>query len=278
MPNKRSDISPVLRWITGFEVLVLIGSGGGLFFLPSTLSDIWPWELLPFNTRFLGAVYIASLVTAAFLAVMGTWSPARIITPMILGFTAIVLANSIVYLDRFDGPGFSIFGWFLLYTVIPINAAYHVWLYRNRPVDSQIELPTTVRTILGAIAIGSGIYGLGLLVIPDTFSEIWAWPIDEFHARMYSVAFLAPCIGLFFVYLSRTPAEMLSLGLTLIAGGILPILGLVSVDRSVNGVDWSAIETWLWIGLFTVFAVAGMMMLYFSRQEVSKFADVARID
>jgi hypothetical protein len=223
--NKHSEISPLLRWLTGVEVLVLIGSGVGLFLLPSTVSEWWPWGLLPFNIRFLGAVYSASMVAAGLLFVMGRWSPARIVTPMILGFTVIVLGISILENGRFDGPQLSVIGWFALYMIIPTNAAYHVWLYRERAVPNQVESSGRWRTIIGGSGLICGIYGLGLLILPSVFGEVWAWPIDNFHARMYSVAFLTPAIGLLLIYRAAMPNDLFALGWTMLVGGVLSILG-----------------------------------------------------
>ena len=41
--------------------LVIAGAGVVLVFAPTLSHDIWGWELTPFNTRFLGAIYLAAL-------------------------------------------------------------------------------------------------------------------------------------------------------------------------------------------------------------------------
>lgn len=265
--SAENQITPLLRWVTAIEVGVLIVSGGGLFFLPSVFTEIWTWDLLPFNTRFLGAVYTASLIAAALLVIKGTWSPARIVVPMIFVFTIIVLMVSLLYIDRFELSKFSVWGWFILYIGIPINAAYHLWLYRNRPAPPNYRLPSPWNQLIGAFALFLAFYGIGLLILPDTFSEIWSWKIDDFHARMYSVAFLTPAVGGLYVYRGTTSIELLTLGLTQVAGGALSIIGLLIVDSSVKLVDWSAVQTWLWISIFLILTLSGAAMIIFSRNS-----------
>src|SRR5690606_35057698 len=120
-----SPISRLLWLVTAFESAVLGVVGGGLFFLTEPLGQELTWELTPFNARFLGAVYLASLLSTLLLVVANRWSPARVVVPMIFLFTTIVLAVSVLNLSRFTGPLFATVLWFLLYVGIPLNAGYH---------------------------------------------------------------------------------------------------------------------------------------------------------
>ena len=176
MNTSNPPITRLLRWITGVEVLVLIATGGGLFFLPAVLGPLWPWALTPFNTRFMGAVYLASLVSAAALAYIARWSVARLVVPMIFTFTAVVLGVSLIYLDRFTQNTASTIGWFVLYIVIPVNALYHLWLYRRLDPVTGRPLPRFVRVLLGIQAVVLGVYGLLLLVAPGISMRVFtAW-------------------------------------------------------------------------------------------------------
>ena len=61
MAEINPPISPLLRFLTFIKVLVLFTVGAGLLIVPNTASQIWPWELLPFNARFLGAIYAGAV-------------------------------------------------------------------------------------------------------------------------------------------------------------------------------------------------------------------------
>lgn len=255
-------ISRLLRWLTGLEVLVLVVSGGGLFLLPAVLGPLWPWALTPFNTRFLGAVYLASMVSAAALAYIGRWSGARLVVPMIFAFTALVLGVSMIYRDRFSQNDLSTIAWFALYIIIPVNALYHLWLYRKLSPVADGQLLPSVIVLLRIQALGLGAYGILLLVVPGMFGGFWPWPVDDFHVRIYSVAFITPALGAWLLLRSASVLELRTLGLTQIVGGGLPLAGLVIVDAAVRRVDWSATGTWLWIGLFGGICLMGGLLLW----------------
>ena len=250
-------VTLLLQGVTAIEVLVLIGAGGGLLLAPSVIGEIWPWRLTPFNAGFLGAVYTGSMVAAAFLVLIGRWSPARVVTPMILLFTAIVLVVSLIYLDRFQLGNPATWLWFMLYVGIPLNAAGHIWLYRNLPVADKARLSPALRAMLAAAAAVFGLYGLGLLVAPGPLTAFWPWPIDAFHGRLYSVVFLTPALGAWLLMRSAAWAEVRAIATTLLTGGGLAIIALLAVDLRVHRVNWTAAGTWLWLGLFIAMVLSG---------------------
>ncbi|MBL8132479.1 MAG: hypothetical protein JNL42_11525 [Anaerolineae bacterium] len=264
MATSDPPVTRLLRGVTAVEVLVLIVSGGGLFFLPTLLGPLWPWALAPFNTRFLGGVYLASMVSAAALAYVGRWGVARLIVPMIFVFTAIVLGVSVGYADRFTQSPLSTLAWFVLYVGIPLNALYHLWIYRKMLPVPGAPLPSWLRILLGAQVLALGGYGVLLFAAPGTASGFWPWALDDFHARMYSVAFITPALGAWLLLRSASAPELRALGFTQIVGG-LPIVGLIIVDSVVQRVSWSAAGTWLWIVLFGAVFGMGMTLLWQAR-------------
>ncbi len=259
-------ITRLLRWVTALEVGVLVGAGGGLFLLPDVLGPVWPWALTPFNARFLGGVYLASLVSAAALAYVGRWSPARLVVPMIFTFTVIVLGVSVAYLHRFTQSTASTLAWFALYIVIPANALYHLRLYgAQAPLDGA-RPGAVMRVLLLIQAVVLGGYGMLLLVAPQTFGAFWPWPLDDFHARLYSVTFLTPALGAGLLLRAAPPLELRTLGLTQIAG-VLPLVGVLMVDATAQRIDWSAPGALLWAGLFIAIFLMGGLLLWQGRPQ-----------
>lgn len=254
-------VSNLLRWVTAFEVSVLIVAGAGLFLFPSFFTQHWAWDLLPFNTRFLGGIYLASMLSAAAIVIYPYWSTGRIVVPMIIIFTSIVLVVSIVYFERFTGPIYAIVLWFILYIVIPINGIAHLWMYREQKPDSDIILPTIMRYWLWIQSLILGIYGIALILIPQTASAFWTWTLDDFHARLYSVAFITPALGAFLLARFSSSKGLIILGITQLAGGLLPIIGTVIVNNTINRIDWLKGDSLLWTGLFAYITLSGLMML-----------------
>ncbi len=260
-------ISPVLRFLTLVEVIVLFLAGVLLFFLPKLVGPFWPWELLPFNARFLGAVYSASCVATILQTVSGRWSPARLVTPMIFLFTTIIIVLSVIYIDVFDFSRWEVWVWFLLYIVIPVNAGIHLWMYRNLPPADPTQPTSAGKVILTAQLLISGLYGIAMLVTPEIAKSIWSWGIDNFHAQVYSVSFITPALGAYILMKGGSKTEWTTMGLTQLVLGLFPIIGVIIVDLSVKRVDWSAAGTWVWFALFAGLTAVSLWMLGIARSR-----------
>ncbi len=260
-------ISFVLRFLTFIEVVVLFIAGFGLFLAPKLIGPLWPWELLPFNARFLGAVYAASCLAAIMQTAYARWSPARLVTPMIFIFTTIIAILSFAYLGQFDFQRWEVWVWFILYIIIPINAAYHLWLYRNLPPADSTPLTNSTQMILMTQAAILGLYGLALIFIPTIAKMIWSWEIDNFHAQLYSVTFLTPAIGAYVLTKGATKLEWQTLGLAQTVLGLFPIIGVIIVDISAKRVHWSGVGTWIWFALFITILIAGLWMIGEARKK-----------
>jgi hypothetical protein len=260
-------VSRLLSFMTLVEFLVLLMAGGGLFFSPGFTTSIWPWELTPFNTRFLGAIYIASMTAVAAMLFVGRWSPARAVLRVILSFTLIVLAVSILTTARFNFPHWSVWVWFTLYVALPLNCAFHLWLYRSASDAHLTPLsPLWSRLLLGVGIVLVG-YGAGLIIAPEIFSRFFPWTLDEFHSRLYSAAFVGGGIGLLTVAPKTTAWELIAAGAPLATLGIFSILGLVIVDAEVKRLVWTDAVVWVWLGAFAALAVLGIGMLVFGWQR-----------
>ena len=248
--------------MTAVEAFVLLIAGSGLLLARHIITPEWPWELKPFNALLLGSIYSASMLATVMTVYVRRWIPARIVMPMIFEFTAIVLVVSLLNLDRFDAGKFGTWLWFALYIAIPVNAIYHIWLWRGRrPIDG----PITSRAVRGWMLIPAmvlGIYGIGLLIAPGFFSEFWPWGIDDFHGRMYSVLYITPALGCLLLWKSAAKLEMVTLGITVGLGGFIPLIGLGLVDRSIGAVDFSVPGTWAWLASFAILFATGLALLW----------------
>jgi len=263
--HENSPITPLLRGLTLIEVLVLVAAGGGLFFLTDLAVAQWPWTIPPFNARFVGAVYLTSMVAVAMMLVGGRWAPARLVLPMLFTFTFIVLVMTLLRSGNFLYDRWATWGWFILYIVLPINAAYHLWLYRRLPPADPTPVPVAWRYILLAFSVVLGLYGLLQFFAPEAASAFWPWKIDAFHGQMYSANLLTAAVGAFVLARAAAPIEYFTLGITYSVLGFFAILGLVVVDASAHKVDWAAPGTWLWVAAFAVILIVGLALMWQSR-------------
>ncbi len=255
------SITSLLRRFTKIEFGVLAVAGGTLFFIPDIARLIWPWSLTPFNMRFLGAIYLASLIGVAMLLRVGRWEPARLVASQIFTFTVVVLIVSLVNLSRFEPPTAITVAWFVLYTALPINAAYYLWTSRALRSTTPSQLSARWRGYVLIQGLITGAYGVGLLIAPGPSSAFWPWKIDDFHGGMYSAVFLTLAVGSLLVWRSASSVEVLTLGAIQIALGLLAILGLMIVDFSMHTIAWTAAGTVAWSGAFLVILLTGISMI-----------------
>ena len=265
-----NDNPPNTRLLIGVNALMsgfLLVAGFGMLFFLSIIGPEWPWDISKFNALLLGAGYTGALVAAIITVYVGRWAPARVVMPMILIFAVVLLVVSLTELNRFDLGDYSTWLWFSLYVVIPANAVYQIWLSRHLKPYYPYPLRAPWRSILLAPVVLLGAYGLGLLLAPGTFSSFWPWPIDDFHARAYSVLFLCPGLAAILMWRAAAAIELLTAGLALAVGGAIPLVGIWSLDRDLNSKYSSSGGTWLWLGTFAVLLLAGLGLVWQSRTQ-----------
>jgi hypothetical protein len=168
---------------------------------------------------------------------------------------------SLLNLSRLEPPSLITVAWFVLYTALPINAAYYLWTSRALRSTTPSQLSARWRGYVLIQGLITGAYGVGLLIAPDLCSAFWPWKIDDFHGQMYSAVFLTLAVGSLIVWRSGSGIGVLTLGAIQIALGSLAILGLAIVDLSVHTVAWIAAGTLAWNGAFLVILLTGISMI-----------------
>jgi hypothetical protein len=244
---------------------VLAVAGIVPFFFPETALEELPWESGPFNVRFIGAVYLASLTAVLFWLSSFRWAPGRVALLMVSVFTSLVLVVSLFYTDRFDSANPGTWIWFVLYLAIPAASIYVYLRFRSLPPADSHPTPPAWRTYLLVTAALLGAYGAGLLVAPETFADFWPWDVDAFHGRLYSAIIVSLAVAALAISRVAAPSELLLVGLTEVVVGVFAILGLVIVDGSEDTVDWSALGTWVWVGAWAVVLATGLALCLRSR-------------
>jgi len=262
MFDKSSDnlqIPSFLRLVTAVECSVVFFATVLLFFLPDFTKGLWAWTIPPFNARFVGAVYFAAYLPLILFWLTARWTPGRLVLWMIFVFTTLIMAVMLWHWDVFEWnrPATFLVFW-PLYLFLPFNSAF--FLFQSRAIErvNTSATPASWRITLLSFALFGGIYGLGLLVAPGSFTNFWPWEVDEFHARIYASAFATPAVGAWILSRRGAASEYMAFGLNLLAGGFLPILGTlwtnsgVPVERQVN------YDTGTW-AFFIIFLMTGIL-------------------
>jgi hypothetical protein len=242
-------------------VIVVLLVGAGLFFVPDMVKPRWPWLLAPFNARFLGSFYLAEMVAMVALLVWNRWSPARMILVMAFVFTLVVSVTSIINLDHFNFGRKASWLWFAVYAGSAVVSGLFLWNARGTPPVQAAISGAGWRRFFQAETILLGLYGLGLLILPATFSAFWPWKIDAFHAQTYSAIFITAAAGTWLISSHAPREELVALGAAQLALGLLSAVGLGVTDAAVKRVDWAALGTWTWLVLFLLIAATGLLKL-----------------
>lgn len=249
------------------STLLLVLVGGALFFFPEVARPRWVWTIAPYNTGFLGAVYLSAVVPLSIVLWVRRWSPVRLILPMLLTFVTQLLVVSFIYSEAFDLQRRATGLWFGLYLADTLVATYYLGRFWAR------SAPKTGRTfgwsrLLKVQAAIFGFYGVGLLLLPATFGSFWPWTLDAFHGRLYSAIFTSGAVGCGLLARAATRTELRALGSLQVALGSLVVAALLRVDAQVGKVDWSAPGTWIWLALFFGLAALGATTIAIARQSL----------
>ena len=270
-PNSNNPILPPFLQVFNWTEAILLLIAGSVFFLPELIRPHWPWVIAPFNARFVGAVYLGAFTATAIMIIHNRWTPARVVLSMIFVFTAMVLGVTLLHLDKFNLQNPATWGWIIFYIALPLNSAYHLWLFRNLLPTSAPPTNERWRYFLIMFAVLLGIYGLALLVIPTTASAFWPWPIDAFHGQIYSGTFITIAVGSYMIAHKARSAEWQALGLTMAVIAIGSIVGLLLTNAVVpleKKVNWALPGTWLWMAIITIIGTVGATVFSHSRQNI----------
>ena len=255
--EENPPISTGLRVAMAVAVLVVLG-GGLLLFLPARVGR-WVWPIGPFNSRFLGAIYLAELVGGAVLVVIGRQFPARVVIPVAWTFTGVVTVASFVNLGDFDFANRGPWLWFLAYVAFTALLPFYLGGLRRGPQPP----PTSPgwRRWFRFEGVVQSAYGVGLLLAPDPLTDFWPWRIDAFHGRIYSAVFLTFGVGSLLLAARSAPVEMRTIGVSRLVLGVLSVAGLILADARAGTVDWGAAGSVVWTAAFAGMAVVGALMM-----------------
>jgi hypothetical protein len=268
-------IPSFLRFVIAVECCVVFTAAFLLFFLPGFSANVWAWTIPPFNARFVGAVYFAAYVPLILFWLNPRWTPGRLVLWMIFVFTALIMLAMFIHWDSFawDRPATFLVFW-PLYIFLPINSAVFLYKFRNVELKITANLSPVWQIILKTFALLTGLYGIGLFFAPETLTRFWPWPVDAFHARIYASAFITPAAGAWILSIRRgAVSEYFTFGLNLLAGGILPILGMLITHLNAppeRQVDFGSIGTWSFFLFFLATGVLGALQVRLAFQTSNK--------
>jgi len=259
--SQPTTLPPILLALTATSIVLLIVVGGALFCFPSFAQSHWLWPLKPFNTRFLGAIYLTALVGLSSLVFSRRIALARLVIPMMWVFTTVVLMVSCLQLQQFNAQRKATDIWFWLYLVDCVGASYYWGYIRFHHFSGLRRLPAPWSAVLGVQSGILGAYGLSLLLTPAATGSAWLWPLDVFHAQLYSSIFLTGAVGSALLSRWATAAEARALGAVQVTFSSFVLLGIWLVDREVQTIDWGLFVNWAWVSAIALLGLIGLGLI-----------------
>ena len=266
---QNSKVPTFLQIVTVIECIVLGTTSTVLFFLPALGNQIWAWAIPPFNSRYVGGIYFAALLPLVIFVLIGRWAPGKLVLWMIFAFTTSIGLAMFIHMNDFDWTRPATYAFWFLYIFLPINSAFYLYRSNTLTVAGKNENSSRWRTILMTVTVIFGIYGLGLLIIPETMTSFWPWGVDAFHGRIYAATFLTPALGAWVISKSSATSERFTLGMTLLSLGILSIVGTIWTSAIVppdRQIDYASLGTWAFFGINIIIALLGAGMVSWARR------------
>ncbi len=157
-----------------------------------------------------------------------------------------------------------------MYVFLPINSVFFIYGLRGLAVPGGDQTPGSWRILLLGITLVLGLYGLGLLIMPEALTAFWPWKIDAFHGRIYAATFITPAVGAWLLLRKSTASERLVLGSTLLALGVLSLAGVIWTSATVPAakqIDYASLGTWAFLGMNVVCGLVGLGLIVSGRRR-----------
>jgi len=164
-------------------------------------------------------------------------------------------------LQQFDAGRKATDIWFWLYLVDCVGASYYWGYFRSYNFVGLRRLPLPWALGLGVQSGLLGMYGLSLLFAPVVTGGAWMWPLDVFHAQLYSSIFLTGAVGSALLSRWATVAEIRTLGAVQLTFSSLVLLGIWLVDKDIQRINWGLFVNWVWVGAIALLGLIGLGLI-----------------
>jgi hypothetical protein len=182
-------LTPDLRAVLAAFALLALMAGVLLFGLAEETDRFFSWTIQPpLTAAFLGAAYWSACVLIGWTARQSTWEEAAPALVPVSVIAVLLLAATLVHLDKFDLD--SVFGWFwlIVYAGVPPLLATLAWRQSNVPPVAVPEaapasIPGILRGLLAWQAVVMCAIGFALWVAPSTADALWPWTLTPLTGR-----------------------------------------------------------------------------------------------
>jgi hypothetical protein len=260
------------RFLVVAGCLVAI-AGVPLFLLSADTDRFFAWTIdPPLTAAFLGAGYWASGALQFRAAREPLWERARIAVLGVFVFTTLTLVATLVHLDRFHFSASEIaraaaWIWIGIYALVPL-VMVRLFLRgrRNRSEHHEASQagPLWLRAALLVHAVGLGVLGVALFLVPTDAGSVWPWALTPLTAR----AVAAWLMGIALIAWQSGRARDLSrTGAAMTAYAAFGPLQLVAVARFGSTIQWVRPGAWIYLVFLVSATVIGLSGTLLTRRK-----------
>ena len=179
---------PLARYFFAPLTLFTAIFGPLLILFPGETDIYWSWQIGPeMSAVWVGAGYTFGALAITTMLVVGRWSASVVAVVATWPFSLVMLAATLLHLDRFFLGTIQFFVWTLIYLALPLGLPVIFLVNRRRDPGLQptdMLLPRWLRTVLVLAGAIVGLFGLLLFFSPTTAASFWPWQLTPLMSRV----------------------------------------------------------------------------------------------
>jgi hypothetical protein len=240
--------APIVSLGLAVLTLALIVVGLPIVIAPGRTDRSFSWTIdVPLTAAFLGACYWTAALFTLLSARERVWARVRPVMPGILVAGTLILAATLLHLDKFAMDTARGWVWLILYAGLPPGVLLLLALQRRVPgSDPPVVLPIE-RWAAVVLALGAAVLliaGAALYAFPARTADRWPWPLTELTARMVG-AWLAAIGATLAAVLYENDWTRVRHAMVYLAA--VAVAHLATLARHPGAVQWEDAAAWAYL-------------------------------
>jgi hypothetical protein len=258
-------------WVSFAPLAVLTAIFGPLLVIFSeSTANFWAWEIRPaMSAVWVGAGYTFGALAITTMLVVGRWRAAVIPVIATRPFSIVMLAATLVHLDRFFLGTINFYVWLAIYLALPVLLPVIWWLNRGRdpgPEPNDTLMPRTLSRIAGALGAVLALASLLLIFAPATAASFWPWQLTPLMSRVIGGWVFFGATALICLLFER---RYVCYRYFLLSAGIWMAILFFASFLHLDNFDLGRAGSWLWFVLVAALSTAAFA-LYFYMESVHR--------